>query len=206
MKKGNSSGGPLFHIEAEDIPNNPVIATTATGAWTTVVKQVNKINNRIHSNSASGPDYYGFSHPTIAKMIQDLPNSGKCVNYVPQHFVVMKDRHVRGVIKKGRGGKPSESMIKRGKKALDIAAAAASAKFTKSVMEISKSKLEETCDESENLVTEDRFLEYNDGFEINEEYAEPTDLAPKEVTFEFPKLAPKQEGTVEFPKLVPKND
>ncbi|OMJ12230.1 hypothetical protein AYI69_g9495 [Smittium culicis] len=137
-------------------------------------------------------------------MIQDLPNSDKCVNYVPQHFVVMKDRHVRGVIKKGRGGKPSESMIRRGKKALDIAAAAASAKFTKSVIEISKSKLEKTCDESGNMVSEDKYLDNIEGSGINEEQYKPTDHVPKEGTFEFPNLAPKQDGTVEFPKLVPK--
>ncbi|PWA00271.1 hypothetical protein BB558_003691 [Smittium angustum] len=110
--------GPRFHIEPEDMPNNPIIAHTATGAWTTVVKRVNSINNKNHSNSASGPDYFGFSHPTIAKMIQDLPNSDKCKNYVLQKFVEMKERHVRGVIKKGRGGKPNANMLRRGQRAL----------------------------------------------------------------------------------------
>ncbi|ORY07076.1 hypothetical protein K493DRAFT_344176 [Basidiobolus meristosporus CBS 931.73] len=72
--------------------NNPIIANTATGAWTTVVKVANAIRKRDHSNSASGPDYYGFSHPTIAKMIQDLPNTDKCKNYVWQEFIVMQGR------------------------------------------------------------------------------------------------------------------
>ncbi|CAH1763146.1 9378_t:CDS:10 [Entrophospora sp. SA101] len=69
--------GPRFVIEAEDQPNKPIPANTATGAWTSVVREANAIRNRDHSNSASGPDYFGFSQATIRKMIQDLPNSNK---------------------------------------------------------------------------------------------------------------------------------
>ncbi|KAJ2380291.1 hypothetical protein GGI05_006357, partial [Coemansia sp. RSA 2603] len=109
---------PLFHVEAEDMPESPIVAPTATGAWTTVLRAVNTIRQREHSNSASGPDYFGFSHPTIAKMIQDLPGTDRCRAYITQHFVSMKDRHVRGVIKKGRGGRPSVEMLSRGQRAL----------------------------------------------------------------------------------------
>ncbi|KAJ2159310.1 hypothetical protein GGF46_003102 [Coemansia sp. RSA 552] len=109
---------PLFHIEAEDMPDSPVTAPTATGAWTTVLRRVNQIRHRVHSNSASGPDYFGFSHPTIAKMIQDLAGSDKCRAYVRQHFVEMKERHVRGVLKKGRGGRPPAELFSRGQRAL----------------------------------------------------------------------------------------
>nr|CAG8555715.1 5615_t:CDS:10 [Entrophospora candida] len=81
--------GPRFVIEAEDQPNKPIPANTATGAWTSVVREANAIRNRDHSNSASGPDYFGFSQATIRKMIQDLPNSNKCKNYVIQRFEVI---------------------------------------------------------------------------------------------------------------------
>ncbi|KAJ1646255.1 hypothetical protein LPJ64_002225 [Coemansia asiatica] len=109
---------PLFHVEAEDMAGSPIVAPTATGAWTTVLRAANQIRQREHSNSASGPDYFGFSHPTIAKMIQDLPSADRCRTYIVQHFVEMKDRHVRGVIKKGRGGRPSTEMLSRGQRAL----------------------------------------------------------------------------------------
>ncbi|KAJ2553117.1 hypothetical protein EV175_003052 [Coemansia sp. RSA 1933] len=109
---------PMFHVEAEDMPGAPIVAPTATGAWTAVLRTVNQIRHREHSNSASGPDYFGFSHPTIAKMIQDLPGADKCKTYIVQHFVEMKDRHVRGVVKKGRGGRPSVEMLSRGQRAL----------------------------------------------------------------------------------------
>ncbi|KAF9943281.1 hypothetical protein BGZ75_007221 [Mortierella antarctica] len=77
---------PKFQIDAADQPGKPIIAGTATGAWTHVVKAANAIRRRDHSNSASGPDYFGFSNATIAKMIQDLPNADKCETYVMQRF------------------------------------------------------------------------------------------------------------------------
>ncbi|KAF9084794.1 hypothetical protein BGX29_002344, partial [Mortierella sp. GBA35] len=77
---------PKFQIDAEDQPGKPIIAGTATGAWTHIVKAANAIRKRDHSNSASGPDYFGFSNATIAKMIQDLPNADKCSTYVMQQF------------------------------------------------------------------------------------------------------------------------
>ncbi|KAF9579941.1 hypothetical protein BGW38_003594, partial [Lunasporangiospora selenospora] len=77
---------PKFQIDAEDQPGKPIIAGTATGAWTHVVKMANTIRRRDHSNSASGPDYFGFSNATIAKMIQDLPKVDKCTSYIMQRF------------------------------------------------------------------------------------------------------------------------
>ncbi|KAF9146025.1 hypothetical protein BGX30_005121 [Mortierella sp. GBA39] len=77
---------PKFQIDAEDQPGKPIIAGTATGAWTHIVKAANAIRKRDHSNSASGPDYFGFSNATIAKMIQDLPNAEKCSTYGMQQF------------------------------------------------------------------------------------------------------------------------
>lgn len=46
---------------------------------------------------ASGPDYYGFTHATIAKMIQDLPGADKCKNYIWQEFGEMHQRTAAGV-------------------------------------------------------------------------------------------------------------
>ncbi|KAF9978232.1 hypothetical protein BGZ73_003236 [Actinomortierella ambigua] len=77
---------PKFMIEVGDQPGKPIIAGTATGAWTHVVKAANEIRKRDHSNSASGPDYFGFSNPTIAKLIQELPDADKCEHYIMQRF------------------------------------------------------------------------------------------------------------------------
>ncbi|CAO3650758.1 unnamed protein product [Mucor hiemalis] len=90
--------GPRFHVLAADQPNDPIVANSATGAWTVVVKKSNEIRHREHSNSASGPDYYGFKHPTIAKMIQDLPGANQLTNYVWQNFEEMEPRAAKGVM------------------------------------------------------------------------------------------------------------
>lgn len=90
--------GPRFHVTAADMPDQPIIANSATGAWTVVVRRSNEIRNREHSNSASGPDYYGFKHPTIAKLIQDLPGTEKLRHYVRQNFEEMEPRAAKGVM------------------------------------------------------------------------------------------------------------
>ncbi|CAJ0882111.1 3456_t:CDS:2 [Entrophospora sp. SA101] len=92
----DGGSGPKFIIEPDDRPGKSIIANTATGAWTTVVREANAIRQRNHSNSASGPDYYGFSQATIRKMIQDLPNAARCKNYLLQSFEVMKSRNGAG--------------------------------------------------------------------------------------------------------------
>ncbi|GAA5802135.1 hypothetical protein HPULCUR_007596 [Helicostylum pulchrum] len=90
--------GPRFHVLAADQPAEPIVANSATGAWTVVVRKSNEIRQREHSNSASGPDYYGFKHPTIAKMIQDLPGARQLKNYVWQNFEEMEPRAAKGVM------------------------------------------------------------------------------------------------------------
>ncbi|KAG2226682.1 hypothetical protein INT45_001029 [Circinella minor] len=90
--------GPRFHVIAADQPDEPIIANSATGAWTVVVRRSNEIRQREHSNSASGPDYYGFKHPTIAKLIQDLPGTENLRHYVAQNFEEMEPRAAKGVM------------------------------------------------------------------------------------------------------------
>ncbi|KAI7898377.1 F/Y-rich N-terminus-domain-containing protein [Cokeromyces recurvatus] len=90
--------GPRFHVVAADMPDEPIIANSATGAWTVVVRRSNEIRHRDHSNSASGPDYYGFKHPTIANLIQDLPGAKELKQYVWQSFEEMEPRAAKGVM------------------------------------------------------------------------------------------------------------
>ncbi|RCI01246.1 hypothetical protein CU098_001536, partial [Rhizopus stolonifer] len=94
----DGSDCPRFHVTAADMPDEPIIANSATGAWTVVVRRSNEIRNRDHSNSASGPDYYGFKHPTIANLIQDLPGAKDLKQYVWQNFEEMEPRAAKGVM------------------------------------------------------------------------------------------------------------
>lgn len=47
----NGEQGPKFRVIAEDSPDNPIVANSATGVWTAIVKSANEIRNREHSNS-----------------------------------------------------------------------------------------------------------------------------------------------------------
>ncbi|GAN05940.1 conserved hypothetical protein [Mucor ambiguus] len=95
---GGGEAGPKFQVVAADQPDKPIVANSATGAWTVVVRKANEIRQRDHSNSASGPDYFGLRHPTIAKMIQDLPGAGELKDYIWQDFEEMEPRAAKGVM------------------------------------------------------------------------------------------------------------
>lgn len=77
----DSGAGPLFDVYALDNPDQHYQSQTPTGAWTFIVKQVNAIRGREYSNSASGPDFFGLSNPTISMLIEKLSDSEKCTQY-----------------------------------------------------------------------------------------------------------------------------
>ena len=79
--------GPKFQIVAADAPDKPVVAGTATGAWSVIVRAANIIRNRQHSNSVSGPDFFGLGQNTIKHLIQELPGADRLKDYVWQNFV-----------------------------------------------------------------------------------------------------------------------
>ncbi|KAH9931652.1 uncharacterized protein BXZ73DRAFT_77677 [Epithele typhae] len=78
--------GPKFQIIAADAPDKPIVAGTATGAWSVIVRAANHIRNRAHSNSVSGPDFFGLGQNTIKYLIQELPHANQLRDYVWQDF------------------------------------------------------------------------------------------------------------------------
>lgn len=73
--------GPQFEMCPEDDPDHPIIASSATACHCVVLKAVNKARGRDASNTGSGPEFFGFSHPTIQYLIQSLPGARKCTKY-----------------------------------------------------------------------------------------------------------------------------
>ncbi|KAH7876092.1 uncharacterized protein C8R40DRAFT_150674 [Lentinula edodes] len=67
--------GPKFQIVPADDPDKPIMASTATGAWSSIVKKANEIRKRQHSNSVSGPDFFGLGQNTIRHLIQQMPGA-----------------------------------------------------------------------------------------------------------------------------------
>lgn len=83
----NVDGAPRFEVIGDDDPETVFSQATATGAWTSALKEANRIRNKGSANSVSGPDYFGISNPVAMKLIQDLPNASKCSNYTWQASV-----------------------------------------------------------------------------------------------------------------------
>ncbi|KDQ20903.1 hypothetical protein BOTBODRAFT_322035 [Botryobasidium botryosum FD-172 SS1] len=79
--------GPRFQITASDIPDRKMVAGTATGVWSGIVRAANLVRERQHSNSVSGPDYFGLGQNTIKHLIQELPGADQLRDYVWQNFV-----------------------------------------------------------------------------------------------------------------------
>ncbi|KLO14722.1 hypothetical protein SCHPADRAFT_296295 [Schizopora paradoxa] len=79
--------GPKFQIIAQDMPDRPIIAGTATGAWSGIIRAANMVRKRQHSNSVSGPDYFGLGQNTIKHLIQELPGADRLRDYVWQNFI-----------------------------------------------------------------------------------------------------------------------
>ncbi len=86
VKDGGSA--PLFEVWSEDSPDQKFQSATSTGVWSAVFKQANAIRGKDAANSASGPDFYGFSNNTIAMMIEMLPGIEGCLNYQRKNFEV----------------------------------------------------------------------------------------------------------------------
>jgi hypothetical protein len=99
--------GPKFQVTPSD--GEPIVSASCTGCWTTIVKgarankAVNKLRDKDHSNSASGPDYFGLSHNTIMKLIQDMPNATKCQQYKSQTVSLLTSLNSRAGGNQQRG-------------------------------------------------------------------------------------------------------
>ncbi|KAK4700712.1 hypothetical protein P7C70_g5534, partial [Phenoliferia sp. Uapishka_3] len=83
----DGGAAPRFEIDPADQPGVVISAGTPTGAWTQVVKAANLIRQRNHSNSVSGPDYYGLAHNVVKALIQELPGARDVPGYIWQNFV-----------------------------------------------------------------------------------------------------------------------
>jgi len=82
---------PMFKVTPTDCPDNAVIASTPTSAWTDILTRINNLKTpqmgKRQVVSVSGPEYFGFSNSTIAKEIQELPGADKCSKYQRLTFV-----------------------------------------------------------------------------------------------------------------------
>lgn len=60
-------------------------ARTATGVWASVIKKANEARQKESSNAISGPEYYGFAHPLVIEMIEEMEGVDECSRYKRKH-------------------------------------------------------------------------------------------------------------------------
>ncbi|KAI8876022.1 hypothetical protein K501DRAFT_262892 [Backusella circina FSU 941] len=84
-KVEDGQDAPLFTIQAQDAPDQVLSARTATGVWALVIKRANEIRHKESANAISGPEYYGFAHPLVIEMIEELEGVNDCDRYVRRH-------------------------------------------------------------------------------------------------------------------------
>jgi len=86
---------PIFKLIPEDDPNNSVTATSASAAWKVILEKANQLKTEQTGKrmfaAVSGPEYFGFAHPAILNLIQELPNAEKC-GPVRTHHLEKKKR------------------------------------------------------------------------------------------------------------------
>ena len=75
---------PKFAVIASDDPDNPIIANSASTAWTNVITKVNYAKDpdkRRKTCTVSGPEMFGYNDPLIIALIEELPNSKRVEKY-----------------------------------------------------------------------------------------------------------------------------
>ena len=81
---------PIFRLTCEDDPEYPIQSNTPSGVWSEVLERIKPqreaiVGRALHS-TISGPEQFGFSHPIIHQLIEELPDALQCANYDPNLF------------------------------------------------------------------------------------------------------------------------
>jgi len=85
----DGTDAPKFSVTPDTDTTNPATGPSATAAWSAILKRINETkptDSKRQHNSVSGPEYFGFAHPSILKLIQELPNAERCTKYDMQDF------------------------------------------------------------------------------------------------------------------------
>lgn len=108
----DGGNGPSFIVTPSDYPQDQVISTSPTGAWAQIFKRnflnmlilkvACELRNAEPPKATAGPEYFGFTQPTIAYLIEQLPNANLCKNYQKQLVIskFFKNDSLKCLIKK----------------------------------------------------------------------------------------------------------
>lgn len=83
---------PQFEISPEDTRGQSFTGTTASECHQKLLDAVLKTRSlELSTLENKGPEFFGFSHPTIQNLIQSCPGARKCNSYEWQKFEATKD-------------------------------------------------------------------------------------------------------------------
>ncbi len=80
----DGGSGPSFIVTPSDYPQDQVVSSSPSGAWAQIFKLSCELRNAEPPKATAGPEYFGFTQPTIAYLIEKLPNANLCKNYQKQ--------------------------------------------------------------------------------------------------------------------------
>lgn len=80
---------PRFEIVADSDPNAPLVGSSASECHSLLLRRINQaVGIDVVNTQGRGPDFFGFSHPTIQNLIQSSPGTRKCASYKWSKFEV----------------------------------------------------------------------------------------------------------------------
>uniref|UniRef100_S4RZS0 Transforming growth factor beta regulator 1 n=1 Tax=Petromyzon marinus TaxID=7757 RepID=S4RZS0_PETMA len=83
--------GPQFEIVPEDDPQNPIVASSASACYANLMRATLAARGKsVPAVSSSGPEFFGFSHPSVQHLIQSCPGARKCSSYKWVRFEVCR--------------------------------------------------------------------------------------------------------------------
>nr|CAD7412342.1 unnamed protein product [Timema cristinae] len=82
---------PSFEIVADNELEYPLVGESASDCHTLLLHKINlSLGFEVVSTRGRGPEFFGFSHPTILNLIQSSPGTRKCASYKWSRFEVSK--------------------------------------------------------------------------------------------------------------------
>lgn len=78
-----------FEIVADSDLDAPIVGNSAKECHSMLLRHINHaIGVEVVNTQGRGPEFFGFSHPTIQNLIQSSPGTRKCSSYKWSKFEV----------------------------------------------------------------------------------------------------------------------
>jgi hypothetical protein len=78
-----------FEIVADSDLDTPIVGNSANECHSKLLQRINHaVSVDVVNTKGRGPEFFGFSHPTIQNLIQSSPGTRKCSSYKWSKFEV----------------------------------------------------------------------------------------------------------------------